>query len=219
MHHFSTAGLVGILFYFLMFLPRSALPQFYAHTLAPLCFVGALVLSHAALRDQLDVYFVNATERTFAPVALLLGVLLLTHALANGVCGVKHKALWPLLLVPVPLALYKLGAVSSPAHSTRAWLLEYGVYIVTYRLLQQASDMSMQHFTKCTRPREHPVTDDEAKEACSTCFYGPALFGVMLLAFNAVLVLGGVMRYSPAPSSSRPIESELIKNGVILFSP
>ena len=202
-----------------MFVPLSLLPQFYAHILAPLSFAGALVLSNAALRDQLDVFFVSATERALAPVALLLAVLLLTHALANRVCGVKHKALWPLFLVPIPLALYELGAVSSPSRSAIVWLLEYVVYLVTCGLLLHALGIGIEHLAKCTQPHEQPVIDEEARAACSTCFDGPALFGVMLLAFNSVLVFGGGMRYSSAPSSPRQLESEISNIGMINVSP
>ena len=196
---------MGIAFYFFMFVPRSLLPQFYAHTLAPLAFAGALVLSHAALRDRLDAFFVSGTERALAPVALLLCVLLLTHALANRVCGVEHKALWPIFLVPVPLALYELGAVSSPEQSTWVWLLEYGVYLVVCVLLLQACCISIEHLAKCAHPREQPVTDEEAKAGCNTCFDGPVLFGGLLLTHNAVLVLSGGMRYSLAHSSLKQL--------------
>ena len=195
-----------------MFVPRSLLPQFYAHALAPLAFAGALVLSHAALRDELDVFFMSATERSFAPVALLLGVLLLTHALANRVCGVEHKALWPLLLVPVPLVFYELGVVYSPAQSTWVWLLEYGVYLVACVLLLQAFCIGVEHLAKCAHPRG-PVTEDEAKEGCNTCFGGSALFGGLLLAFNIGLVLGGGVRYYATDPKPTQLDSKVSSPG------
>ena len=206
---------MGIAFYFFMFVPRSLLPQFYAHTLAPLAFAGALVLSHAALRDKLDAFFVSGTERALAPVALLLGVLLLTHALANRMCGVEHKALWPLVLVPVPLALYALGVVSSPEQSTWVWLLEYGVYLVACVLLLQALCIGIEHLAKCAHPREQPVTDEEAKAGCNTCFGGSALFGGLLLAFNIVLVLGGAVRYSATHTKQTQFDSKVSSTGSV----
>lgn len=192
---------MGVAFFFFMFVPRSLLPHFYAHCLAPLAFAAALVLSHAALRDRLDAFFDAGSERFVAPLLLLVVLLLLAHALANRVCGVEHKLLWPLILVPVPLVLYAIGIVSSSARSTWTWLLEYGVYVVACVLLLQAFFVGIDHLAKYAQPREQQMSDEEAKASCDTCFRGAALFGCLLLAFNIGVVLGGGARHSQTPSS------------------
>ena len=210
----SAVGLVGIAFYMFMFVPRSQLLKFYALTLALLAFAGVLVLSHAGLRDQLDAFFVSAYERCLSPVALLLGVIFLTHSFADNVCGVKPKALWPLFLVPVPLSFYKLGVVSSPAQSSWAWLLEYGFYLVSCALLLQAFGLGIEHLTNSAEPRdwrEQPVTDEEVKTHCNECISGSAFFGGLLLA------LGGGIGCSRRPSQILP-ESQVSSTGHVIFN-
>ena len=106
----------------------------------------------------------SATERSSRRSLLLLAVLLLTHALANRVCGVEHKALWP--LAPRARAARALRArrrrLAGAQHvglAPRVRRLPRGVRAASAGASASASST----WRAAPQPREQQVTEEESE--------------------------------------------------------
>ena len=201
---YIAVGLVGIVFFYFMFVHRSFLFRFYLHVLAPLAVIGMILFSHAGLRDQLNWLEKSSIDHSFFLPILFLVALLLVALYAIWLCGVQYTRLWPLFILMVPLVLHKLRSifVVSPDEIMTLCLFEYGVYIGVCLFLIPALLQGIEHFKSYLVPRVQPVSDNEAKEGCHNCFRSSAVFGVLILVFYMAFSLIDNARYPTAPTNN-----------------
>ena len=190
-------------------LPPAAACLLYKWLLAPMAFTVAVLLSHYLIRGHIGRVWHTSSYRALVETLFVAVAASITALFANQLSGVRRVyLLLPLVLLPVPLLLHRIGLISTARADSIA--LEYYLYTATLLLLLFAIHESFIEFLVQTRAilaRQHdpmfvavhptwrtpktPVSllnEQRLWRAADKTILAAAIFTLFLLLVNLVLV-------------------------------
>lgn len=197
------AVVVVALYVWFVSLPPAAACLLYKWLLAPMAATGTVLLSHYLIRDHVANLWGSSSFRPLIETLLVSVSASVTGLFANQLSGVPIRKLYlllPLLSLPVPILLHRVGLIDAARPETIIY--EYCVYVLTLLLLLPAAyesldelDVRMRailHEQQDAMPRGTPrapvarIIEQRMRRAVEKSVVAAAIFAFCLLLVNLV---------------------------------